>query len=71
MNSQAAPSVSQRPRGGTDPAISIRNVTVRFGKVVAAQDVSVDIRQGEFVSIVGPSGCGKTTVLNLLTGLLP
>ena len=53
------------------PAISISNLTVRFGDVLAVDDVSLDIQDGEFVSIVGPSGCGKTTVLNLLTGLVP
>ena len=53
------------------PAISISNLTVRFGEVLAVDDVSLDIAEGEFVSIVGPSGCGKTTVLNLLTGLVP
>ncbi len=52
-------------------AISIQNLTVRFGDVLAVDNVSVDIAEGEFVSIVGPSGCGKTTVLNLLTGLVP
>ena len=53
------------------PAISISSLTVRFGEVLAVDDVSLDIGEGEFVSIVGPSGCGKTTVLNLLTGLVP
>lgn len=53
-------------------AISIENLTIRFGpKVLAVDDFSLDIKEGEFVSIVGPSGCGKTTVLNQLTGLLP
>lgn len=53
-------------------AISIENLTIRFGpQVLAVDDFSLDIEQGEFVSIVGPSGCGKTTVLNQLTGLLP
>jgi NitT/TauT family transport system ATP-binding protein len=53
-------------------AVRIANLTVRFGAdVLAVDDFSLDIGQGEFVSIVGPSGCGKTTVLNLLTGLLP
>ena len=54
------------------PAISIKNLTVRFGlRVLAVDDFSLDINEGDFVSIVGPSGCGKTTVLNQLTGLLP
>ena len=53
------------------PRISIRNLTVRFGNLLAVDNVSLDIPDGQFVSIVGPSGCGKTTVLNLLTGLLP
>lgn len=52
-------------------AIEISNLTVRFGEVLAVDDVSLSIGEGEFVSIVGPSGCGKTTVLNLLTGLVP
>jgi NitT/TauT family transport system ATP-binding protein len=51
--------------------ISIRNLTVRFGKLLAVDNVSLEIPEGQFISIVGPSGCGKTTVLNLLTGLLP
>ena len=52
-------------------AIRISGLTVRFGAVLAVDDVSLDIEEGEFVSIVGPSGCGKTTILNLLTGLVP
>ncbi len=52
-------------------AISISGLTVRFGEVLAVDNASLDIGDGEFVSIVGPSGCGKTTILNLLTGLVP
>ena len=51
--------------------IRIHDLVVRFGAEVLAVDrFSLDIKHGEFVSIVGPSGCGKTTVLNLLTGLI-
>ncbi len=39
--------------------------------VTAVHDVSLDIREGEFVSVVGPSGCGKTTILNMVAGFLP
>lgn len=40
-------------------------------RVTAVQDVSLHIREGEFVAIVGPSGCGKSTILNIVAGFLP
>ncbi len=39
--------------------------------VTAVHDVSLEVTQGEFVSIVGPSGCGKTTILNMIAGFIP
>ena len=39
------------------------------GEVEALRDVSFDVREGEFCSIVGPSGCGKSTLLSALAGL--
>src|SRR3970282_1605571 len=39
--------------------------------VTAIQDISRQLREGEFVSIVGPSGCGKTTLLNVVAGFIP
>ena len=57
------------------PILEVRGVTKRFGDsatgVTAVQDVSFNMRQGEFVSIIGPSGCGKTTLLRAIADLVP
>jgi multiple sugar transport system ATP-binding protein len=47
----------------------LRNVTRRYGDVLAVDDLSLEVRDGEFLVLVGPSGCGKTTVLRLIAGL--
>jgi spermidine/putrescine transport system ATP-binding protein len=52
----------------TTPGISLRNVTKRFGSVTAVDDVSLDIREGEFITLLGPSGCGKTTTMRMIAG---
>ena len=46
----------------------LKGVTKRFGDVVAAADLDLQLRQGEFISFLGPSGCGKTTALRMLAG---
>jgi putrescine transport system ATP-binding protein len=48
--------------------VSIREVSKRFGGVSAVESVSVDIRRGEFFSLLGPSGCGKTTLMRMIAG---
>jgi spermidine/putrescine transport system ATP-binding protein len=51
-------------------AVGMRDVTKRFGEdVVAVDSMSLDIRDGEFFSLLGPSGCGKTTTLRMIAGL--
>jgi multiple sugar transport system ATP-binding protein len=49
--------------------VSIRNVRKAFGTVEVIHGVSIDIRDGEFVTLVGPSGCGKSTLLRMIAGL--
>lgn len=49
--------------------LELAHVTKRFGSVVAVDDLSLVIMQGEFVTLLGPSGCGKTTTLRIIAGL--
>ena len=49
-------------------AIAFESVSKRFGSHRAVDDVSLDIREGEFFSMLGPSGCGKTTTLRMIAG---
>ena len=52
------------------PDVRIENVTKRFGKLVAVDDVSLHVQDKEYFSLLGPSGCGKTTLLRLIAGLI-
>ncbi len=49
--------------------VELRSVTKKFGKVLAVDDISFQVRQGEFLTLLGPSGCGKTTTMRLIAGL--
>ncbi|MEI3305458.1 MAG: ATP-binding cassette domain-containing protein [Dysosmobacter sp.] len=50
-------------------AIQMKNITKRFGKVVANDHVSLDIKRGEIFSLLGENGSGKTTLMNMLAGI--
>ena len=50
-------------------AVTLQHVTKRFGDVTVVRDVSIEIRDQEFLVLVGPSGCGKSTILRMIAGL--
>lgn len=49
--------------------VEVQHLTKKFGELLVLDDISFNIKRGEFVCVVGPTGCGKTTFLNLLTKL--
>ena len=72
----SAPLASAAPSGGPAPAIAISDLSKTFrrrdgGTHLALDRIALDVREGEFVSIVGPSGCGKSTLLYMVGGFVP
>jgi len=53
----------------SDAKIRVTNLTKKFGDLLVLNNISFNVKQGDFVCVVGPTGCGKTTFLNLLTRL--
>ena len=47
--------------------VQVKNLTKKFGSLHVLDNISFDIKKGEFMCVVGPTGCGKTTFLNMLT----
>ncbi|MBX3551945.1 MAG: ABC transporter ATP-binding protein [Pseudolabrys sp.] len=54
----------------TDALLQVKNLSKRFGGIVATDDLSLDVRQGELHALIGPNGAGKTTLITQLTGQL-
>jgi spermidine/putrescine transport system ATP-binding protein len=59
------------PERTDSPVIEFRNVTKRYGEVIAADRIDLQVSTGEFLSFLGPSGCGKTTSLRMIAGFEP
>ncbi len=55
----------------TDPLLKVEYLTMRFGGLVAVDDLNFEAAPGEITAIIGPNGAGKTTVFNCLTGFYP
>jgi NitT/TauT family transport system ATP-binding protein len=60
--------IAPAPQGGH---IVVRHLTKRYGALTVFEDINLEIREREIVSLVGPSGCGKTTLLRCIDGLTP
>jgi spermidine/putrescine transport system ATP-binding protein len=54
--------------GTTDTLLRLRGVRKEFDGFVAVRDVDLEVREGEFITLLGPSGCGKTTLLRMISG---
>jgi branched-chain amino acid transport system ATP-binding protein len=53
----------------TEPLLSLKNVTMKFGGVTALNDVSFEVKPKEILGLIGPNGAGKTTIFNVITGV--
>ncbi len=66
-----APRLNTEPRGGENPAIEVRGLTLRRGRRTVLHDVDLTVRAGEFVAVVGANGAGKTTLVQAMAGVIP
>jgi NitT/TauT family transport system ATP-binding protein len=75
LKTSARPEISPDPvKRGEKLSLSVRNVSKEFplptGPLAVIEDVSFDLKEGEFLAMVGPSGCGKSTLLRMVAGLI-
>ncbi len=68
IETSARPQLDRKPG---PPLLDVQGLSVFYGKAQALDDVSIHVREGEFVSVVGLNGAGKTTLFNAVSGLVP
>lgn len=68
LDRNPAPETTADGRKAGAVAMELKNITLRFGGVVAIKDISFDIRWGEIRAIIGPNGAGKSSMLNVISG---
>jgi branched-chain amino acid transport system ATP-binding protein len=68
MSPDTAPTITPDGRSIGDVVMEMKNITLKFGGVVAIKDISFDIREGEIRAIIGPNGAGKSSMLNVING---
>ncbi|HEV7785429.1 MAG TPA: ATP-binding cassette domain-containing protein, partial [Thermoanaerobaculia bacterium] len=56
--------------GSVELVVAVQGMTRRYDKIVAAEDVTFEVRRGEMFGLIGPDGAGKTTTLRVVLGLL-
>src|SRR2546430_10269803 len=66
---QAASSLADRTDRSAAAVVQLEQVVKAFGSVLAVDHLDLEIRRGEFFSMLGPSGCGKTTTLRIIGGV--
>ncbi|NEQ27960.1 MAG: ABC transporter ATP-binding protein, partial [Microcoleus sp. SIO2G3] len=62
---------NQKGYNDLKPVLEVRDITRRFGGLVAVNKVSFTVQKNEIFGLIGPNGAGKTTLFNLITGLMP
>lgn len=68
MPTSTEPATSHQPLSTTKPLLGIDNIAKRFGSHVVLKDISLQVAEGEFLTILGESGSGKTTLLRIIAG---
>ncbi len=68
MATISEPAANNAPTSSTTPLLEIRNLAKSFGKTAVLRDISLQVAEGEFLTILGESGSGKTTLLRIIAG---